>query len=84
MLSKDDTTLAATRVYDAADIGQAIRSLRKRRGWTQADLAEWLDVHRVTVSKLERGGTVDLPLAIRALAILGARLTIGSRTQDDG
>ncbi len=67
-------------VYDAADVGRAVRSLRRRRAWTQSDLAEWLGVHRVTVSKLERGGTVDLPTVVRALAILGARLTIDLRS----
>lgn len=66
-------------IYDAADVGRAVRTLRRRRGWSQSDLAEWLGVHRVTVSKLERGGTVDLPLAIRALSILGARVTIDLR-----
>lgn len=67
-------------IYDAADVGRAVRTLRRRRGWSQSDLAEWLGVHRVTVSKLERGGTVDLPLVVRALAILGARMTIDLRS----
>ena len=71
-------------VYDAADVGRAVRILRRRRGWSQSDLAEWLGVHRVTVSKLERGGTVDLPLVIRALSVLGARVTIDLRATPGG
>lgn len=68
-------------VYDAIDLGRAIRALRSERGWNQAELAAWLGVHRVTVAKLERGGAVDLPLAIRALAILGAMVTVHRRGQ---
>ena len=70
-------------VYDAVDVGRAVRDLRRRRDWSQSDLAEWLGVHRVTVAKLERGGPVDLPLAIRALALLGADLRIVSRAPGD-
>lgn len=66
-------------IYDATDVGRAVRTLRRRRAWSQSDLAEWLGVHRVTVSKLERGGTVDLPLVVRALSMLGARVTIDLR-----
>lgn len=71
-------------VYDASDVGRAVRTLRGRRAWSQSDLAEWLGVHRVTVSKLERGGTVDLPLVIRALSVLGARVTIDVRAASGG
>lgn len=69
----------ATTVYDAADLGRAVRDLRRSRGWTQSDLAEWLGVHRVTVAKLERGGPVDMPLAVRAVTILGADLQLVRR-----
>lgn len=75
-----DTMDARFTVYDASDVGRAVRTLRTRRSWSQSDLADWLGVHRVTVSKLERGGTVDLPLVVRALAILGARMTIDLRS----
>lgn len=83
MSANDDTPGDQFRVYDAADVGRAVRALRRRRGWTQTDLAEWVGVHRVTVGKLEQGGTVDLPLAIRALAVLGARMTISPRSAKD-
>lgn len=66
-------------VYDATDLGRAIRRLRLARGWTQTDLAEWLGVHRVTVAKMERGGTVDMPVVVRALALLGAMVTVHRR-----
>jgi putative transcriptional regulator len=41
-----------------------IRDLRAERGWTQADLAERLDVSRQTVNALETGRyDPSLPLA---------------------
>ena len=41
-----------------------IRELRAERGWTQADLAERLDVSRQTVNALETGRyDPSLPLA---------------------
>ena len=82
MSPNDDTEASTYPVYDAADVGRAIRALRIRRGWTQSELAEWLGVHRVTVAKLERGGGVDLPLAVRALSVLGASMTIHDRRGD--
>jgi len=43
-----------------------IRTLRTGRGWTQADLAERLDVSRQTVNALETGRyDPSLPLAFR-------------------
>lgn len=44
----------------------AIRLLRAQRGWTQADLAEALDVSRQTINALETGKyDPSLPLAFR-------------------
>ncbi|ADV67268.1 helix-turn-helix transcriptional regulator [Deinococcus maricopensis] len=43
-----------------------IRVLRTERGWTQADLANHLDVSRQTVNALETGRyDPSLPLAFR-------------------
>ena len=79
MSANNDNVFPSHAVYDAADFGRAVRTLRNHRGWSQSTLAEWLGVHRVTISKLEQGGTVDLPVAIRALGILGATVTIHPR-----
>lgn len=62
--------------YDAKGFGLAIRQARRARGWTQTDLASWLGVSRPTVAKLEAGGPVSLPLAMRALSMLGAKAVI--------
>lgn len=43
-----------------------IAELRQARGWSQADLAQRLDVSRQTVNALERGRyDPSLPLAFR-------------------
>lgn len=62
--------------YDAIDLGRVIRALRKKRGWTQAELASWLNVSRPTVGALEHGGPVSMTVAMRALALLGAKAVI--------
>lgn len=62
--------------YDANDLGRAIRALRKKRGWTQSELASWLNVSRPTVGALEHGGPVSVTVAMRALALLGAKAVI--------
>lgn len=67
--------------YDSADLGHAIRALRQERGWTQAELASWLGVARQTVVSLEQGGPVNVEVAMRALAMLGAKALIVSKSQ---
>lgn len=48
-----------------------IRDLRRALGWTQADLAERLDVSRQTVNALETGKyDPSLPLAFRLSKLL--------------
>jgi transcriptional regulator with XRE-family HTH domain len=66
-------------VYDPRDLGQAIRRLRKGRGWTQAELAEWLGVNPVTVGRMEQGKPVAMTIAVRAVSLLGARLVVVSK-----
>jgi putative transcriptional regulator len=47
-------------------MGNRLRALRAERGWTQAALAERLDVSRQTVNALETGRyDPSLPLAFR-------------------
>ncbi|MFG1677383.1 helix-turn-helix transcriptional regulator [Micromonospora sp. NPDC049282] len=52
-----------------------IRQLRTDRGWTQAALADLLDVSRQTVNALETGRyDPSLPLAFRLARLLGQPL----------
>lgn len=50
---------------DDATLGQRLRSLRKKRGLSQAEVAEALDVHQSLVSEYERG-TVRVPATVLA------------------
>ena len=53
----------------------SLRALREERGWTQAALADRLDVSRQTVNALETGRyDPSLPLAFRLARLLGAPL----------
>lgn len=63
-------------VYDPAGFGRSIRALRRAKGWTQAQLAAWLDVSRQTVIALEQGGQVSMPVAVKAASLLGSKLVI--------
>lgn len=49
-----------------------LRELRAQRGWTQADLADRLDVSRQTVNSIENGRyEPSLPLAFRISDVFG-------------
>ena len=69
-------------VFDSTDFGRSIRDLRRARGWTQVDLARWLAVSRTTVIALEQGRSVSLELAMRAMALLGAKAVIVPKNAD--
>lgn len=52
-----------------------LRALRAERSWTQAELAERLDVSRQTVNALETGRyDPSLPLAFRIAGVFGLRI----------
>lgn len=63
-------------------LAQAIRSLRKRRGLTQAELARSAGVSRQWLSGLENGGThgLEVGLLMQVLDVMDASLMI----RDDG
>lgn len=59
-------------VRSARDLGAAVRDARLRQGWTQAELADRIDVSRQWVISLERGkASAELGAALRAVAALG-------------
>ncbi len=61
---------------DPVRFGLALRALRRRRGWTQQQLAETAGVSRSTVHRIERGGADAFTgRVIRSIAVaLGARV----------
>ena len=57
---------------DAADLVRArVRAARKRRGWTQAELAQHAGVSINTIARLERTGSGQLHTLFAVLAALG-------------
>lgn len=63
---------------DPTRIGLSIRALRRRRGWTQAELARRAGCSTSQISRIERGAlrNASIDLIERILAALGARLSI--------
>lgn len=52
-----------------------VRELRERRGWSQGELAEQLDVSRQTINAIETGKyDPSLPLAFRIARLFGKRI----------
>lgn len=61
-----------------------IRQLRTDRGWTQAALADLLEVSRQTVNALETGRyDPSLPLAFRLARIFGQPLEVIFEPEDE-
>jgi transcriptional regulator with XRE-family HTH domain len=63
---------------DAVRFGQAIRALRRRRGWTQQRLADVVGVSRPVIGRIERGGAdrVTVLTLVRVAAALGASISV--------
>lgn len=52
-----------------------VRELRERRGWSQGELAEQLEVSRQTINAIETGKyDPSLPLAFRIARLFGKPL----------
>ncbi len=68
--------MSHARVLTVADLGAAVRRARLERGLQQVELADRLGVTRMTVSRLERGGPVNVETAIRALSECGAEIVV--------
>lgn len=63
---------------DDQRVGSAVRAVRRRRAWRQADLAARAGVSISTVSRLERGhlGTLPIETVRRIAAVLDMRLEV--------
>ena len=63
-------------------LGQAIRSLRRQRGMTQAELAEACVLRQATISAVENGAPgTRLDTVFRVLAVLGREVVLGDRAR---
>jgi len=54
-------------------LGERIRQLRKKRGWSQIDLAQHSGIHEVHISDLERGVR---EVGLRHLSALAAAFAV--------
>ena len=70
------------RVHTPAELGAVVAALRRHSGMSQGDLAEWLDVDRTTVVRLEAGSLGVLHRLMGALSALGADLVVVDRAAE--
>jgi transcriptional regulator with XRE-family HTH domain len=63
---------------DVIRFGLGVRALRRKRGWTQDDLAAKSQVSRTAVWRIERGRAdrVAVHVLVRVVAALGARIDV--------
>jgi HTH-type transcriptional regulator / antitoxin HipB len=61
-------------VYDTAELGEHVRRARQAKGFHQDELANRIGVTRMTISRLERGESVSVDTALRALSECGIAL----------
>lgn len=63
-------------VYDTIEFGERVRHARQARGFHQDELANRIGVTRMTISRLERGESVSVDTALRALSECGIALAL--------
>jgi transcriptional regulator with XRE-family HTH domain len=66
-------------VYDTVELGERIRRARQEKGLQQDELADRLGVTRMTVSRLERGQSVSVDTALRALSECGYAVAVAPK-----
>jgi HTH-type transcriptional regulator/antitoxin HipB len=66
------------RIHSAKDLGALVRTHRKKRGWTQKQLASEVGVQALWISQFERGKTTaQIGLVFRTLRALDLSLFTG-------
>lgn len=54
-----------------AELGENLAMARKRRGWSQAELAQRIGAGRDTISRMERGYSVGTDVLASTLDLMG-------------
>lgn len=65
---------------DTAGFGDVIRAVRKKKGWSQADLSEKAGVSRPTIARVEADNDVTTATIAKIARALGLKLEL--RGQD--
>jgi HTH-type transcriptional regulator/antitoxin HipB len=69
---------------DPKQVGNTIRMARKRRGWSQTELAKRVGLTQDVISKIETGyGSLKLERMLAILATLELELQIVPRSKGD-
>lgn len=66
-------------LYDTVEFGERIRALRRAKGLRQDELADRIAVTRMTISRLERGESVSVDTALRALSECGYAIAVAPK-----
>ncbi|MDR3661195.1 MAG: helix-turn-helix transcriptional regulator [Mycobacterium sp.] len=69
----------AALLYDTTEFGESIRALRREKGLRQDELADRIGVTRMTISRLERGESVSVDTALRALSECGYAVAVAPK-----
>lgn len=66
-------------IHSAKELGTLVRSERRKRGWSQKELAERVGVSPLWISNFERGkSSAHIGLVLRTLKTLGVKLHVGN------
>ena len=69
-------------INSAEELSALVRAERKKRGWSQKELAEQVGVSPLWVSNFERGkSTAHIGLVLRTLKALNVKLRVGNEPQ---
>lgn len=63
-------------IKTARDFGAVIEEARKKRGWTQPELAEAVGTSRHSILRLEAGRPVGIDIALRTLRALALEMDL--------
>ncbi|HEV3321842.1 MAG TPA: helix-turn-helix transcriptional regulator [Solirubrobacteraceae bacterium] len=71
--------MTGVRVLDAVALGRMVRERRRELGHTQEEIADLCGVHRVSIAKLERGGSLKFEIVLRVVHMLGMNIEVSTR-----
>ena len=71
-------------INSARELGTLVRSKRRKREWSQKELAAQVGVSPLWISNFERGkSTAHIGLVLRTLKTLGVKLHVGDERQEN-
>ena len=72
------------RIKTVSGLGAFVRDQRKKKGWSQADLAQKAGVSRLWIGDLEKGKpTLEIDLVFKAMRVLGISFEVSLVSSDN-